>query len=176
MARGNFPTGGVVNVLTNPLTLEAFSADMKVDKTTGPAEPALQAANISDPSVTLPDHLLDNQILNALTVNANPHVPQSIYVEFLWETSGDDVADFLCQVNFEEIGSAGTSLDFNETASTVPFVSGTTNYKKVVSVDIGTTGGQLLPGLYSVTALFFVEMNGSKALGGFAEVGKIMVS
>jgi hypothetical protein len=67
-------------------------------------------------------------------------------------------------------------LDMNVGGALVNFIAGTTDYKDVVKVDIGTAAGNLKPGLYTVSALFFVEIDTFTGLGGFAEAGKIMVA
>ncbi len=185
MASSTFSPRPVVTY-NNPLQLTAFSVDMILDRTTSPTTAAVQSANKNDPSVPpLPDHASSDKIINALVANANPHVPESLYVEFLWSTSGSETdAKFVCQVNFEEIGGVpGASKDKNVTSTPVDFVHLTSNYKDVVSIPISATGANdLQPGLYTVTALFFVEVNGpttgsrNRGLGATLEVGTIMVA
>ncbi|MCB0650412.1 MAG: hypothetical protein KDC85_03985 [Saprospiraceae bacterium] len=174
-----------VVTFNQPLTLTAFSVDMLLDQSTNPVTPAVQNANKhirTNPA--LPGHASNDPIIiNALSVNGSPHTPQSLYVEFLWDVTGSEAdAKFFCQVNLEEIGGSGPSKDKNVSSAAVNFVHLTGLYKDVVSIPIGTGAADLQPGLYTVTALLFVEVNGpttgsrNKGLGAFLEVGKIMVA
>lgn len=177
MSRATLPSGGTVVLPSPALTITSFSADMAVDNSSAPTTLALQTANEHNPAVKLPDHALSDKILNALTLSAPGRVAQSLYVEFFWQTTGaTGGASFKCQVNLEEIGGSGPSKDVNVAGTAVSFVAGTSDYKDVVKVDIGTAAGNLQPGLYTVSALFFVDISGSTGLGAFAEVGHIMIA
>ena len=182
MASATIPAGGAIVLPSTPLTLMSFTADMVVDKSTSPVNASVQTANEHDATQTLPDHAVDGKIVNALTLSAPGLVPQSLYVEFFWQTSGATAgAKFKCQVNFEEIGvSTGGSLDMNTLGSEVNFTTGTSDYKDVIKVDIlsaaTAAATNLRPGLYTVSACLFIDVSGSTGLGAFAEVGKIMIA
>ena len=141
------------------------------------------------------------RMINAATSSAG-----NVQVEFKWTQDGSLTAgtlpiSYTCQVNFEEEGrvnpAAGATQDMNVSAA-IPFIAantpvtpGTTpgvpagapasfnnEYTYTVKTNLGAAAGELKPGMYTVTVLFFtIDTNTStKTIAGFVELGKVNVT